>query len=191
MFASLILAHTLGIQAGQGWPRPVAAATLGQHILPLCKLWHCSRRCSAAPFISGQAAVWAALWKGGLCSHRLRDTERGNKCWGRRRKPKGLRQMCHSELRRESLLLELSLVFQTWDAVCGCHPAFSFIIHQSKNWKLMKERVSKKHLIHYCFPFPVSVYNPFSNKGTMFSVPHKGIRNTNELKIEYGGFQVL
>lgn len=56
---------------------------------------------------------------------------------------------------------------------------------------MVEERVSKKHLIHYCFPFPVSLYNLFSNKGTMFSVPHKGIRNMSKLRIEQDGFQVL
>lgn len=51
MFASLILAQTLETQTGHGArPRPVAMATLGQHILPLCKLWHRSRLCNAGSF---------------------------------------------------------------------------------------------------------------------------------------------
>lgn len=179
MFASLILAHTLEIQTGHGalakagpgqWPQLLLGSTfcLSAALTLLQAL-----QCRFLPSLPRQLSEQRVEEKGSVFTQTQGHKER-NKCWVRRRKPKGLRQMCHSELRSESLLLELSLVFQTWDAVCGCHPAFSFIIHQdtqAKTEKWWKKRSLKNttFTIAFLFQFLFIIY--FQTKAQYFLCP--------------------
>lgn len=179
MFASLILAPTLEIQTDQG---ALAKAGPGQWPqLCLGSTFCLSASCAIAPgpavqFLSSLARQLSEQEKG-VCAHTNRGTQREeiNAEW-EGESPKDWHRCAIQGPEGNLCSLSYSLVFQTWDAVSGCHPTFSFIIQQgtkTKTEKWWKKGSLKNTSFSIAFIFQFLFITYFQAKAQCFLCPTK------------------